>query len=171
MKTYIWRTFPVILILFFIVSCTPNQSSDIDATGASFIKTTLSNSAATIKASGLAQAQSQNPRVRHLAEMLIADQNKIALKLKDIASEGAVDTTGTVDATASTNLSDLSKTSGTDFDKSYIPMIVKGQEKELIAYIAATQSKNNDLGAFARETLKIIHLHLDSARAIAQSLK
>jgi putative membrane protein len=170
MKTSIFRTFSAIIFLLCAQSCN-NANTSIDTSGANFIKTALESGTIGIKASGLVQSRSQNPRVKHLAEMLIAGNTQIGAKLKEFANNGSVKIDSTISAPNNQILNGLTKITGADFDKSYVQMAIKEQEKELMLFVNATQDKNSDLQTFVREALKTIHLQLDSARAVELSLK
>ncbi|HTE00290.1 MAG TPA: DUF4142 domain-containing protein [Mucilaginibacter sp.] len=172
MKTNICPAIIAVIFLLFAQSCTNNSNASIDSSGASFINMVLGGGNAGIKASELARSHSQNPRVKNLATMMIADQSKINSRLDSIIkNNGALKVDSTISAPNHQLLNDLTKKTGTDFDKSYVQMTVKQQEKNLMLFINATQDKNSDLQNLARQSLKIIHLQLDSARAIELSLK
>jgi putative membrane protein len=173
MKMLIRRTLFAVMILLFIQSCTNNSTDrtiSLDTQGSKFIKNAIESNLVAIKASQLAQS-SHNSRVSNLASMIVTDYSKINVSLKDFAHEGGLKDSVVIDASYNQALNELAKKSGADIDRSYVQMTIKEQEKVLMSFIFATQDKNDSLRSFAKATLPKIHRHLDSARAISQSLK
>lgn len=171
MRTLICPVLLAMAILLFTASCQNNPNTVIDNAGTELINTAIGDGITGIKASALASSRSQNLRVKGLAAMLTDDQIKTNARLKALADSGAVKIDTGIKAAHNQMLNELTKTSGTDFDKAYLQMTIKEQEKDLMLFIQGTQDKNSNLQTFSKETLKTIHIHLDSARAIEQSLK
>ena len=61
---------------------------------------------------------------------------------------------------------DIKHKTGSDFDKSYINMMVMGHEEVLKAFQKeSTEGKDADISSFAAKTIPTIQKHLDAAKA------
>ena len=164
------------MTLFFAEACQDKHAknynnSDIDTTGALFIKTGIEGGLTEIKASGLAITNSNNQRVIGFAKMMIDDHTKAGDELKKIEGDKKVDTTDTINAEHQQVLNDLSKKSGAAFDKAYIQMMVADHTGAVKLFTDASHNTDSEISKFASETLPTIQMHLDSANAILTSLR
>ncbi len=67
---------------------------------------------------------------------------------------------------------DLSKKSGTDFDKAYVSMMVDDHKKDVGEFEDASKNlKDADLKAFVDKTLPVLKGHLDKITAISNGMK
>ena len=67
---------------------------------------------------------------------------------------------------------DLSKKSGRDFDRAYMNAMVKDHQEDIKAFETAEKKvTDTEVKAFISNTLPILHIHLDSAKAIQKRLK
>ncbi len=65
----------------------------------------------------------------------------------------------------------LSSKLGVTFDAPYMHMMVNDHENAVKLFTQATQNKNAAIQDFAKKILPKLKMHLDSAKAIAASLK
>jgi len=149
-----------------------NDKTLVDDGGLSFIKDGLEGGMTEIKASKLAKANSSNPRIISLADMMITDHTQAGGELKKIEAAKLVDARGdTISMDHQKQIEALKDKKGAEFDKAYIEMMVADHEKAIELFTEATGNTSNLIQNFSRKTLPTIRMHLDSAKAIAASLK
>jgi putative membrane protein len=68
-------------------------------------------------------------------------------------------------------ISNLAMLSGTAFDKAYIQLMVTDHQNAVKLYSAAANDRIEDIQRFARKTLPVLKMHLDSATTIYAGLK
>jgi len=124
-----------------------------------------------IKASSLVASHSQNPRVISFAKMMIADHSQADSTLLWMESDKLITEKDTIDADHQVLIDSLSKKTGADFDKAYIAMMVKDHEGAVELFDSQVDDKNQTIQDFARKTLPVIQMHLDSAKALEAALK
>jgi len=165
-------------MFLFIQACTNNNSAknsgkkvQIDSISSKFLKNAIEGGLTEIKASELAASHSQNKRVTFLAKMMVADHNKAGDILKKIEANNAITGKDAISAAHNQTIEELSKKSGIDFDKAYLQAMIKDHENAVLLFINATQIKDSTLRVFAKKTLPVIQMHLDSARVINKDIK
>jgi len=77
----------------------------------------------------------------------------------------------TINAQHQQMINDLSKKTGSSFDKAYLQMMVADHEQAIKLFTTASQNPDTRISKFATQTLPAIKMHLDSANAICVSLK
>jgi putative membrane protein len=120
----------------------------------------------------MAQEKSKNPRVKNFGAMMERDHSKADGELMVIAESESITLPATMGADMQKHVDELSKKSGKEFDIAYIDMMVSGHKDVEDAFNkAATDLSNPQLKTFASNTLPVVREHLDSAKAIKESLK
>jgi putative membrane protein len=148
-----------------------NQTTLVDIQGLNFITNGIEGGLTEIKASGLAITNSSNQRVIGFAKMMISDHNQAGNELRKIETDKLVVEKDTINADHQKMIMDISKKSGPAFDKAYMQMMVKDHENAVKLFADATTNNESAIQNFAKKTLPIIQMHLDSAKAIIVSLK
>ena len=148
-----------------------NQTTLVDIQGLNFITNGIEGGLAEIKASGLAITNSSNQRVIGFAKMMISDHTQAGDKLKKIETDKLVVEKDTINADHQKMITDISKKTGPAFDKAYMQMMVKDHENAVKLFADATTNNESAIQNFAKKTLPIIQMHLDSAKVIVASLK
>ncbi|WP_214070323.1 DUF4142 domain-containing protein [Mucilaginibacter sp. dw_454] len=164
------------MMLLAVVSCVnskhaKNYNDMVDGNTSSFIKQGLENSETGIKASKLAQTASKNTRVINFAQMVVTDNDGISDDLQKFAIADKITGGDSVSATHLATITDLNNYSGVKFDKAYLTTMITGHQDAIKLFTAAKADNNEDIKKFANKTLPILQAHLDSATAIAASLK
>lgn len=127
---------------------------------------------AEVKLGEVAQQNASSPRVKAFGQMMVQDHSKANQELKSLASAKNVTLPDSVGEDHSKHIQDLSKKTGKDFDKDYIDMMVDGHQDVIDMFDKASKDlKDADLKAFATNTLPTLRAHLDSAKAVQESLK
>ncbi|MFD2871231.1 DUF4142 domain-containing protein [Mucilaginibacter ximonensis] len=143
----------------------------VDESAVSFIKRGLEAGQTAIKASKIAEATSKNSRVINFAQMEIADHVNINDNLQKIAITNKVAATDSVSNVHQAAIEGMSKNSNLKFDQAYIRLMIDDHEEAIKIFNVAKTDRDEDIQRFARRTLPVLMMHLDSANAIAESLK
>jgi len=175
MKNLICLFFLAITMLS-LQSCDDKQAENYDTDvrngdAVSFIDDATNGGLDVIKASGLAITNSNNQRVIGFAIMVIDDRTKAGDQLKHIAAGKGIIQKDTVNHPHQQVINDLSKKSGSAFDKAYIQMMVTDYEQDVKLFAGAARKEDAEISSFAAKKLTTIQMHLDSAYAILRSLK
>jgi putative membrane protein len=148
-----------------------NQETTVDQSAFNFIKTAIDGSRTEVKLSAAAARISQNPRIVRFAKMMITDHTKGIEELKAIRKKELINPNDALSIEHKELIDSLSKLSGTDFDKAYMAAMVADHEKTVDLFREETQERAPSVQSFARKTLPTIEMHLDSAKAIATTLR
>ncbi len=115
----------------------------------------------------MAQEKAASERVRNFGSMMVRDHTMLADRLKAIAKSKNIALPATTGNDAQKHMDELSKKSGSDFDKAYMSMMLDDHKKDLKTFQKnADGSKDSDIKGFAAGAVPVIQRHLDSARAI-----
>jgi len=169
--------FVLLGIVWFALSCEGtkraknfNDKTNVDAEGISFMRSANEAGLIEVKASALAESMSKNPRIVKFAKMMMGDHSQIGEELSGIAKDKFVDLADTLTIAHQKTIDSLAHlTSG--FDAAYMSMMVSDHEKAVNLFNEADVVKNPDLKKFAKKTLPVLKLHLDSAKAIQLGIK
>jgi putative membrane protein len=143
----------------------------VDDRTQTFMKDAATSGMAEVELSKLAKDRASNPRVKNFAEMMINDHSAANNDLKTIAREKNVTLPENL-GKHQDHLEDLSKKNGAEFDKAYMKMMVNDHKDVVDEFEKVAQSGTDpDVKTFASQKLPTLRKHLDSAKAINQSLK
>jgi putative membrane protein len=148
-----------------------DEKTLVDDVGVRLIHDGMEGGMTEIKASKLAAATSKNPRVVSLANMMIADHTKADSTILWMEDDKLITQKDTISAEHEAMIDTLSHKTGVDFDRLYVEMMVHDHEGAVDLFTEASNDKNQTIQDFARKTLPTIQMHLDSAKALAVSLK
>lgn len=119
-----------------------------------------------------AQQQAASQRVKDFGSMMVRDHTKANDELKAIATAKSFTLPAMLPEKHQKHVDDLSKKTGSDFDKAYIKMMVKDHEDDVKKFEkAASDATDPAIRDFAARTLPVLRTHLDSAKAINKDLK
>ena len=120
----------------------------------------------------IAKTKGRNASVKKFGEMMIEDHEKANAKIKDLAAARHVEVPARVSDDKADMIKKLNTKDGKDFDKAYIDMMVDDHNEDIDMFDKASKDlKDADLKAFATNTLPTLRAHLDSAKAVQESLK
>lgn len=117
-----------------------------------------------LQAAKLAQQQGTDEEVKKYADMMIKDHTAAGEQLKSIAAKKNLTLPAEISPDMQSNIADLQKKTGKDFDKAYIKMMVSDHKKVISDF--EDESKNGsdaDIRSFADNTLHTLRHHLDEA--------
>jgi putative membrane protein len=165
-----------VTFLFFAQACQENKAKNynkvwVDADGLNFIRSSDEGYLTVTKASALAKTHSKNKRVLNFAKMIIDNHYKALSGLKKIGSLKIVDVKDSISVAHQQQIEGLAKQTGVAFDRSYLEMIIKGNEEALITFTTASQNADPDISKFATKAIPAIKTHRDAANAVLSSLK
>ena len=148
-----------------------NQETTVNQSSLNFINEAIDGGRTEVKLSTAAAHISQNPRIVRFAKMMITDHTKGIEALKTLRQKELINPNDALSPEHKKLIDSLSKLSGTDFDKAYMQVMVADHEKTVDLFKEETQERESSVQALARNTLPTIKMHLDSAKAIATTLK
>ena len=120
----------------------------------------------------LASERSSNNKVKHFGKMMVKDHTDANHELQKIASEKNITLPDSLSKSSKEECDDLKKKKGKAFDKAYIDMMVDGHQKVLSEFEDLEKhGTDSQLKAFVTKTIPVIQDHLDSAKAIKESIK
>jgi putative membrane protein len=143
----------------------------VDDKTSSFMNDAAKGGMTEVEVSKLAKDRAMNPRVKNFAEMMVRDHSAANDELKTIARQKNV-MLPTDLGNKQDDVNDLSKKKGADFDKAYMKMMVKDHKDVVDEFEKCAQNGTDpDVKTFASQKLPTLRMHLDSAKAIENSLK
>ena len=148
-----------------------NQETTVNQSSLNFINTALDGGRTEVKLANVATHVSQNPRIVHFAKMMIHDHTQGIEELKALRKKELINAHDVLSQENKKLIDSLSKLSGTEFDKAYMHVMVADHEKTVDLFKEETQEREPSVQTLARKTLPTIEMHLDSAKAIAATLR
>jgi putative membrane protein len=109
--------------------------------------------------------------VKNYARELVKDHRKLNKRLEELAKEKKVAVVSGSTKEQKEQMAELSKASGSDFDKKYIDMMVENHTRALKHMKRCIKEGNDEqLRSLAEQALPIMQKHLDEAKAIQKKL-
>ncbi len=144
-----------------------NQTTQTTVTAPDFVMKAASGGMMEVSLAKTAQQKAKSPRVKNFAKMLLQDHTKANNELKGIASSKSITVPSEMMAEHKSHVDEMSKMSGTDFEKHYMDMMVNDHQKDISDFQNASQNMSDaEIKNFATKTLPVLQKHLDSAQAI-----
>lgn len=119
----------------------------------------------------LAQQQAKAQAVKDFGQRMVQDHGEANDKLMQIAEQKGIDLPQDLSDDAQQTLEELQQQQGDEFDQAYMEEMVSDHEDDVAAfedYIGNAQDQ--DLRAFAEETLPTLREHLEMARQVEEQL-
>lgn len=165
-------------LLLMLQACQSNRQANnyskaqIDDNGLLFLKSGEESTLASVKASGLAIANSKNQRVIQFAKMMIDDHTMLADDFKKLKTDNMVADSAIISPIHQQMINDLDIKKARAFDKAYIQMVISDHTDQIALYkIVGQDKKNASLADFANKMLPGLQAHLDTAKLIGTTLK
>lgn len=138
-----------------------------DTVTTNFVKNAAMGSKMEVQAGQMAVKKGKSASVKAFGARMIKDHTLANAQLKTIAAKKGYSTA--VESMPASPL--LANTTGTEFDKNYIAMMVADHKKTIAIFEnAAANAKDADVKAFATKTLPKLKQHLASVEAIAADM-
>ncbi|KQN38376.1 DUF4142 domain-containing protein [Pedobacter sp. MC2016-05] len=144
----------------------------VDNEDAKFATQAAVGGMAEVELGKLALQKSSNAQVKEFATMMVNDHGKANTELMEIAAAKNITLPSTVDDDHKKKMDDLSKKSGSDFDKAYVDAMVDGHKSTL--KLMEDESKDGadaELKAFATKTAPVVQTHLTMINKIKDGMK
>jgi putative membrane protein len=128
-----------------------------------FVRQAAESSRQEIHAARDALPQLQDPELRHVAEMLVADHGGANERLAELAAAKG----WALPAPAAPEAAPPSGTASSDFDARFTAEMIAGHERSVALYRAqAAGGEDKDLRKYAKDTLPTIEKHLAELRRL-----
>jgi len=116
--------------------------------------------------------KTDNGDVKSFAKMMIDDHNDALNKLQNVLKDDNVNrSTNSKPQDEASNMGALQNTSGADFNREYMDMMVKDHQKDLTELRNAEGTvQNADLKKYIQDLIPIVQKHLDEAQNIGNGL-
>ncbi|MEO6819816.1 MAG: DUF4142 domain-containing protein, partial [Ginsengibacter sp.] len=115
----------------------------------------------------IAMAQS----VKDFGKMMVDDHTLLNNSLKDIAMKKNVQVPAAITSGQQSEMDDLTKKTGKDFDKAYVNMMVDDHKKDIDDFTKASENLTDpELKTFATNALPVLKKHLQAIEAIQRKM-
>jgi putative membrane protein len=119
----------------------------------------------------LAAENASNADVKAFGQQMVEDHGKANEKLKSVAEKENLTLPSTMNAKQQAMYDMLKTKTGAEFDKDYVDGMVKDHEKDVKEFQKeADKGKDEQIKAFAAETLPVIQGHLEKIKAIQSKM-
>jgi len=157
-----------LFLIFFAAA--PSPAADLSGKDKSFLETVCQGGMTEVKLGELAKQKAENAQVKEFGAMMVKDHSKADTELAGLAKANGITLPQSLDQKHSAVVDQLSKLSGSDFDKRYAAQMVKDHEKTIREFESAAQSENAQVKAFASQTLPVLKHHLEKIKDINDAL-
>jgi putative membrane protein len=119
----------------------------------------------------LAQSNANRQGVKDFGAMMVQDHGKGGETLKALAMRKRIVLPDAVSNDQQKERDDLMKKRGSEFDRSYITLMVKDHKEDIDEFEKAAKDANDpEIRDFAQNTLPMLHHHLDSAQSLDKKI-
>jgi putative membrane protein len=144
----------------------------VDKDDAKFAVDAANGGMTEIALSKLAADKSANSKIKDFANMMVMDHSKAGDELKAVAKTKNITLPDSLNADSKKAVDDMSKKSGSDFDKAYVSKMVADHKATVSMFEDGSKNlKDADLKGFADKTLPTIKSHLTEINSIKSSMK
>jgi putative membrane protein len=144
----------------------------VDKDDAKFAVDAANGGATEIALSKLAVDKSANSKIKDFANMMVMDHSKAGDELKTVAMKKNITLPDSLSADSKKAVDDMSKKTGSDFDKAYVNKMVDDHKATVNMFEDGSKNlKDADLKGFVDKTLPTIKSHLTAINSIKSSMK
>ena len=124
-----------------------------------------------VQLGNIAMKNSGTQAIKDFGKMMVDDHTKINNGLKDLASKKNVDLPTSVSDHQQKDIDKLSKETGKEFDKDYVPMMIKDHKEDIKAFKNAEDKiSDTDYKNFISNALPTLQKHLDAIKSIKKKM-
>jgi putative membrane protein len=146
------------------------KSSEIKADSA-FIMEAASGGMMEVQLGKMAEKQAKSSAVKQFGQRMVTDHSKANKKLEALASEGGVTPPAKLSPKHQQNVDQLAGKSGSEFDKTYMGVMVKDHTEDVSKFEEESRSANStQIRNFAKQTVPILRQHLTLAKRVAKEV-
>ena len=148
-----------------------SQETQVDDDAMQFIKQAGTGGIFEQEVSKIAVEHASDPEVKNFASMMVNDHTQANQKIMKLAQEKVVNLSKGLDNAQKTELQNLAKLSGKEFDSKYMARMVNDHEKTVALFEKnGVTLRDPDVNKVAEELLPTLRNHLQSARTIYQKV-
>jgi len=142
-----------------------------DKASQKFIMEAIEGNLSEVQVGKLAQDKSMDDGVRSFGDMLVKDHSAANEKATEVANAIGVTPPTEPNSKQKAIYDKLSKLSGSAFDREFAKMMVDDHKKDIKDFEKEAKSQNQQVAAFAKDTLPTLHKHLDTAESLAKAVE
>lgn len=141
------------------------------AGGSKFLAQAMQDSLAEIESCELALQKTSNDDIKVFSQRMIDQHSDLGREIEQLASEKNAELPKDVSPERQSELDELSRLSGTEFDEKFIEYNMKDHEKDVQLFREqADQAEDDDIKAFAEKGARMLAKHLNMARDVDKKL-
>ncbi len=150
-----------------------NENAPHTNTNASdFLTKAASGGMLEVQLGQMAQQKAASQRVKDFGFMMIRDHTKGNTELKAIAAQKGIVIPQTLSNDHQKHVDELSKQNGKDFDKAYMNLMESDHKGDIDEFTDASEKVDDlTIKGFAKKNIPMLQMHLDSVKAVKESLK
>jgi putative membrane protein len=133
---------------------------------AAFLKKAADGGMLEVKLGEHAARNAASADVRAFGQRMVDDHSKANRELADLAKKEGVDVPTTLSTDHQKMAEKLLSMAGSEFDKSYMHMMVEDHEKDVAAFKAEAKEGKTEVDRWAAQTVPTLEEHLKQARDI-----
>jgi putative membrane protein len=135
-----------------------------------FIKKAADGGMTEVELGKLAGEKGGSSEVKDFGNEMVTDHTKINDNLKEVATKLNVTIPDKINAKHMAMVDKMSGMSGADFDKAYVPAMVKAHKKDIADFEEASKEvKNEDLKKFIDDSIPMMKDHLEKIQKFDQA--
>ncbi|MGI8495399.1 MAG: DUF4142 domain-containing protein [Pyrinomonadaceae bacterium] len=153
-------------------SMNSSMNNELSSADKEFMNKAAQSGMAEVALGKMAADKAKAPEVKAFGQRMVTDHSKANDDLKAVAAKLNVTLPTEVNSEQKEMMDKLSKLSGADFDKEYVPGMVEDHEKDVADFQKQSESASNgDVKAFAANTLPTLKSHLEQIKSIHDKMK
>ncbi|MBS1660331.1 MAG: DUF4142 domain-containing protein [Bacteroidetes bacterium] len=136
---------------------------------ADFLVSAISGNMMEVELGTLAQAHSNNSRVKAFGAMMVEDHGETGKKLKELGMAKKLVLPDSMSNDQKKEIESLKKKTGNDFNRAYMRLMVSDHKNDIKEYEKQARTGTDPrISNFASNTLPILQKHLDSANNLGK---
>lgn len=142
------------------------NESDVDDGGKAFMKAASVSGIMEVELAKIAQQHATSPNVKKFAEVMISDHTRIFNELKKLATDKHILLPIELEQEQTAELNKLKELNGTEFDRSYMRLTVRGHEQAVKDFEAGARNRDPQVNKLASDKLETLKEHLSESKSI-----
>ena len=137
-----------------------------------FVRKATQGGMTEVKLGELASKQGESADVKEFGSMMVMDHSKLGADLKAAAEKDGLKVPVKLGAKNQEKVDEMAKLKGAEFDKAYVPAMVKAHEMDSAEFTKASETLvSADVKAAATTAVPVINSHLEKIKAIQAKMK
>src|SRR6202012_3933429 len=161
----------IALALTGLLALAPAAFAKVSSADSKFIKEAAVGGMEEVQLGQLAAQKASDPDVKSFGQKMVDDHSKANDQLKQLASQKGVTVPSALPASKQKDVDQLSKLSGTAFDKKYVSMMAKDHKEDVAEFKKeSTKANDADVKSWASTTLPTLQDHLTMVQGISAKM-